>query len=39
MKAEPDGYTLMIGNVSTNAITPILYAKKFNFDYARASCR
>jgi tripartite-type tricarboxylate transporter receptor subunit TctC len=23
-KAEPDGYTLMLGNVSTNAITPIL---------------
>ena len=22
VKAEPDGYTLMIGNVSTNAITP-----------------
>ena len=21
----PDGYTLMIGNVSTNAITPIIY--------------
>jgi len=27
-RADPDGYTLMIGNVSTNAITPILYAKK-----------
>jgi tripartite-type tricarboxylate transporter receptor subunit TctC len=34
VKAVPDGYTLMIGNVSTNAITPIIYAKKMNFDYA-----
>src|SRR3974390_88050 len=33
VKASPDGYTLMIGNVSTNAITPIIYAKKMNFDY------
>jgi len=24
-KAAPDGYTLMIGNVTTNAITPIIY--------------
>ena len=28
VKSSPDGYTLMIGNVSTNAITPIIYAKK-----------
>jgi tripartite-type tricarboxylate transporter receptor subunit TctC len=33
VKAAPDGYTLMIGNVSTNAITPILYSKKMTFDY------
>lgn len=32
-KAEPDGYTLMLGNVSTNAITPILYAKKLTINY------
>ena len=32
-KAAPDGYTLMIGNVSTNAITPIIYKDKLNFDY------
>jgi tripartite-type tricarboxylate transporter receptor subunit TctC len=32
-KSEPDGYTLMIGNVSTNAITPIIYKNKLNFDY------
>ena len=36
VKATPDGYTLMIGNVSTNAITPIIYAKKMNFDYAKS---
>src|SRR5476651_1629375 len=35
VKSEPDGYTLMIGNVSTNAITPILYAKKMNSDYMK----
>ncbi len=33
-KSAPDGYTLMIGNVSTNAITPLLYSKKMTFDYA-----
>jgi len=30
-----DGYTLMIGNVSTNAITPIIYASKLKIDYAK----
>jgi tripartite-type tricarboxylate transporter receptor subunit TctC len=30
-----DGYTLMIGNVSTNAITPIIYAQKLTFDYIK----
>jgi tripartite-type tricarboxylate transporter receptor subunit TctC len=35
VKAAPDGYTLMIGNVSTNAITPIIYKSKLNFDYAQ----
>jgi tripartite-type tricarboxylate transporter receptor subunit TctC len=30
-----DGYTLMIGNVSTNAITPIIYASKMKIDYAK----
>ena len=34
-RAGGDGYTLMIGNVSTNAITPILYADKFTIDYRR----
>jgi tripartite-type tricarboxylate transporter receptor subunit TctC len=36
VKSTPDGYTLMIGNVSTNAITPILYAKKMNSDYQKS---
>jgi tripartite-type tricarboxylate transporter receptor subunit TctC len=36
MKADPDGYTLMIGNVSTNAITPVIYAKKLSSDYAKS---
>ena len=34
-KAAPDGYTLMIGNVTTNAITPIIYKSKLNFDYSK----
>jgi tripartite-type tricarboxylate transporter receptor subunit TctC len=33
VKSPADGYTLMVGNVSTNAITPILYAKKMSGDY------
>jgi tripartite-type tricarboxylate transporter receptor subunit TctC len=33
VKAAPDGYTLMVGNVSTNAITPILYKNKMSYDY------
>lgn len=36
VKSSPDGYTLMIGNVSTNAITPIIYAKKMNVDYDKS---
>jgi tripartite-type tricarboxylate transporter receptor subunit TctC len=34
-RAKPDGYTLMIGNVSTNAITPILFKNKFNIDFEK----
>lgn len=36
IKAPADGYTLMIGNVSTNTITPIIYASKMSSDYARS---
>jgi tripartite-type tricarboxylate transporter receptor subunit TctC len=32
-RSKPDGYTLMIGNVSTNAITPVVFPKKFSIDY------
>ena len=34
-RARPDGYTLFIGNVSTNAITPVLYQNKFKIDFER----
>ncbi len=34
-RAKPDGYTLMIGNVTTNAITPVIFPKKFSINYAR----
>ncbi len=33
--AKPDGYTLMVGNVSTNAITPVLFKKKLKIDYEK----
>jgi len=32
-RSAPDGYTLMIGNVSTNAITPILFPSKMALNY------
>ena len=32
-RSKPDGYTLMIGNVSTNAITPVLFKQKLKVDY------
>ena len=32
-RSKADGYTLMIGNVSTNCITPMLFVKKMTFDY------
>jgi tripartite-type tricarboxylate transporter receptor subunit TctC len=35
-RARPDGYTLMVGNVSTNAITPILFPAKFKINYDKA---
>ena len=34
-RAAPDGYTLMVGNVTTNAITPILYHDKMHINYDR----
>jgi tripartite-type tricarboxylate transporter receptor subunit TctC len=35
-RSKPDGYTLMVGNVSTNAITPVLYQKKFAIDFEKS---
>ena len=35
VKSAPDGYTVMVGNVSTNAITPVIYANKMNHDYSK----
>ena len=32
-RSPADGYTLMIGNVTTNAITPIIYPQKLKIDY------
>jgi tripartite-type tricarboxylate transporter receptor subunit TctC len=34
-RAKPDGYTLLMGNVSTNGLGPILHAKKYSIDYER----
>mgnify|MGYP001252807945 CR=1 FL=1 len=35
MNARPDGYTLMVGNVSTNAITPVVVPERLKVNYAR----
>src|SRR4029077_21018779 len=35
-RAKPDGYTLQVGNVSTNAITPVLFKSKFTIDYQKS---
>src|SRR5215467_7197143 len=32
-RSKPDGYTVMVGNVSTNAITPVLFKDKFKIDF------
>jgi tripartite-type tricarboxylate transporter receptor subunit TctC len=34
-RARGDGHTLMIGNISTNGLTPVLLAKKLKIDYQR----
>jgi len=34
-RSRPDGYTLMVGNVSTNAITPVLFKSKLKINYDR----
>jgi tripartite-type tricarboxylate transporter receptor subunit TctC len=35
VNARPDGYTLMVGNVSTNAITPVVVPERLKVNYAR----
>jgi tripartite-type tricarboxylate transporter receptor subunit TctC len=35
-RARPDGYTFLIGNVSTNAITPLIFTKKMSIDYLKS---
>ena len=35
-RSKADGYTLMIGNVTTNAITPNIDRKKFSIDYDKS---
>ena len=35
MARSKDGYTLMVGNVTTNAITPVIDARKYKIDYGR----
>jgi tripartite-type tricarboxylate transporter receptor subunit TctC len=32
-RARPDGHTLMVGNISTNGLTPVLLARKMRIDY------
>jgi tripartite-type tricarboxylate transporter receptor subunit TctC len=34
-RSKPDGYTLMIGNVTTNAITPVLFQRKFVINFEK----
>jgi tripartite-type tricarboxylate transporter receptor subunit TctC len=34
-RAKPDGHTVMVGNVSTSIITPLLFAKKFSINYEK----
>jgi tripartite-type tricarboxylate transporter receptor subunit TctC len=34
-RAAPDGYTIMIGNISTNCLTPVLLAHRMSINYDR----
>jgi tripartite-type tricarboxylate transporter receptor subunit TctC len=36
VRSRPDGYTLMLGNVATNVMTPIIHRKKMTIDYEAA---
>lgn len=35
VRSKPDGYTIMIGNVSTNGLTPILFPRRMEMDYEK----
>jgi tripartite-type tricarboxylate transporter receptor subunit TctC len=35
-RSKPDGYTVMVGNVTTNAITPVLFQKKFSINFEKS---
>ena len=39
LHSTPDGYTVMVGNVSTNTITPVLFPKKLSTDYLKGMVR
>ena len=34
-RAKPDGYTIMVGNISTNCLTPVLLSKRLHINYDR----
>jgi len=34
-RSRADGYTLMVGNVTTNAITPVLFRQRMSIDYEK----
>jgi tripartite-type tricarboxylate transporter receptor subunit TctC len=34
-QSQPDGYTLLVGNISTNSINPILFGKRMKVDAIR----
>jgi tripartite-type tricarboxylate transporter receptor subunit TctC len=34
-RAKPDGYTIMVGNISTNGLTPVLLAHRMRINYDR----
>ena len=34
-RAAPDGYTILIGNISTNGLTPVLLANRMTINYDR----
>jgi tripartite-type tricarboxylate transporter receptor subunit TctC len=35
VRSRPDGYTLMVGNVTTNTITPVLFPKKISINFEK----